>query len=33
LLMVVPLKTNVTTSMLCSDFPQGLVYKRFMLRY
>jgi hypothetical protein len=33
LLMVVPLKTNVTTSMFCSVFPIGLVYKRFMLRY
>ncbi len=33
LLMVIPLKTNVTTSMLGSVFPKGLVYKRFMLRY
>jgi hypothetical protein len=32
LLMVVPLKTNLTTSMFCSVFPQGLVDKRFMLR-
>jgi hypothetical protein len=32
-LMVVPLKTNVTTSMFYSYFPQGIVYKGFMLLY
>jgi hypothetical protein len=30
---VASLKTNVTTNMVCSVFPEGLVYKRFMLRY
>jgi hypothetical protein len=33
LLMVIPLKTNVTTNMFYSVFPEGLVYKSFMLRY
>jgi len=33
LLMVVPLITYATMSMICSDVPVGLVYERFILRY
>jgi len=31
--MVIPLKREATNSMICSDIPVGLVYKRFMPRY